>query len=589
MSLVKSMQRIKELIQRQTGVRILILIVCFLYLPLWISSIFLASHRVSLHNIPFVPEDSSEYFMLAESLSDGYFQLPEYAYPETFRVPGYPLFLLATSFFGFSYFISTLIQILLTLFTAYVIFKIAEKYIPQKYAILSGVLYLLSPLTISYSLLGFSEVLFNFLLISIFYILVSSQFFGSRKFILLGVLWGCSVLVRPVALYFILIFIPLLVYEMCMKKKYEIKNLLLLLISFVCIVFPWSWRNHEISGKYSISNLQEFNLIYYNLSMYKSLHKGVSIENVRSDYEREMKLPRGEWRDMKYRDTLSKFALNDLKDNIVSYSIFHIAKIPQLFLSSSIETALIYAHYTLDIPFDRSGSSVMDYILQGDWSSVWVNLMNDWWKLFERMLLIIVYISALLGVWKLKDIKLKTASILFIGYFAFLTGPVALARYRVPIEPFIFIFSSIGLYYMPMVFRSIIDRYPKMGKVIRYLISGGFATVLDLVLLYILADIVGMWYLLSAIIAFIIAFVASFVLQKYWTFRDREIDTLHQQVGSYLLIALINLGINTLLVFAFVHYMNFYHIFAQVLASGLVALSSFFLYQRFVFKKNEQN
>ncbi len=587
MNLERSMQRIKELIQKQTGIRILFLIVCFVYLPLWISSIFLSLHGGNAHNIPFVPEDSSEYFMLAESLGDGYFRLPNYSYPETFRVPGYPLFLLITSFSGLSYFISTFIQILLTLFTACVIFKITEKYIPQKYALLSGALYLVSPLIISYSLLGFSEVLFNALVISIFFILISPKFFGARKFILLGLLWGMSVLVRPIALYFITIFIPLFVYEMYIQKRWEIKNILILCISFVCIVFPWVWRNHEVSGKYSVSNIQEFNLVYYNLSMYESLREGISLEDVRSRYEKKMVLPQDEWRNMRHKDTLSRTALSDLGDNAIPYLTFHIAKIPQLFLSSGIEPSLIYMHHVLDIPFNGSGTSVMDYILKGDWVSVAKNFTGNWWKLLERLLWLCIYVSVLLGVWKLKDTKLKILLLLLIGYFAFLTGPVALARYRVPIEPFIFILASIGFYHIPMVFTSIMNTYPRIGKMIRYVISGGFATVLDLALLYIFADIIGIWYLLSAIIAFIIAFFASFFLQKYWTFRNKEVDTLHKQIGSYFLIALINLIANTFLVFIFVHYINIYHILAQIFAAGLIALSSFFLYQRFVFKKHE--
>lgn len=121
----------------------------------------------------------------------------------------------------------------------------------------------------------------------------------------------------------------------------------------------------------------------------------------------------------------------------------------------------------------------------------------------------------------------------------------------------------------------------------RYILSGGTAAFVNLAGLYILVRFFGFHYLLSATIAFIIAFIVSFLLQKYWTFGnfERQRGVVQKQLSTFFLIALINLGLNTTLMYFFVGMCGFWYMFAQFLSSGLIALSSFFLYKIFVFKK----
>ena len=50
----------------------------------------------------------------------------------------------------------------------------------------------------------------------------------------------------------------------------------------------------------------------------------------------------------------------------------------------------------------------------------------------------------------------------------------------------------------------------KKRQYVKFIIAGGTAAFTDLVLLYIFTDILGWWYLVSAAIAFVIAFFVSF-------------------------------------------------------------------------------
>lgn len=128
------------------------------------------------------------------------------------------------------------------------------------------------------------------------------------------------------------------------------------------------------------------------------------------------------------------------------------------------------------------------------------------------------------------------------------------------------------------------DRYVKIG---RYIISGGTAAGVDIGLLFVFTYIFGIWYLLSAILAFMVAFCVSFVLQKFWTFDDHDTDRWKNQAVGYFFITGANLGVNTLLMYVFVDIFGIQYIVAQFIAGALVACESYFLYQRFIFKKHE--
>ncbi len=123
------------------------------------------------------------------------------------------------------------------------------------------------------------------------------------------------------------------------------------------------------------------------------------------------------------------------------------------------------------------------------------------------------------------------------------------------------------------------------SRIIRFVISGTIGAVTDLFLLWFLTAAFGIWYLASAIIAFILSFVVSFFLQKLWTFKNREADRTHVQAGIYLAVTLCNLGVNTLLVYVFVRYFSLHYLLAQIIASVLIAFESFFAYREIVFKK----
>lgn len=120
----------------------------------------------------------------------------------------------------------------------------------------------------------------------------------------------------------------------------------------------------------------------------------------------------------------------------------------------------------------------------------------------------------------------------------------------------------------------------------RYIISGGTSAVVDLALLYFLNTKLQFHYLPAAMIAFSFAFCVSFVLQKFWTFRNHSTEGIHGQAAIYLGSSLFSLGLNTLLMYGFVDHLHLPVLLSQVFAGAIVACFTFFISRR-IFNYNK--
>lgn len=124
-------------------------------------------------------------------------------------------------------------------------------------------------------------------------------------------------------------------------------------------------------------------------------------------------------------------------------------------------------------------------------------------------------------------------------------------------------------------------------KILRYLFSGGSAAAVNFFFLYAFTEWLNFHYMVSVVLAFMIAVVVSFLLQKFWTFKDSPQEYSHSQAVTYLVVAIFNTIINAGLVYFFVEYINLHYLLGQFLASGIIAFESYFIYQHFIFKKKE--
>lgn len=121
-------------------------------------------------------------------------------------------------------------------------------------------------------------------------------------------------------------------------------------------------------------------------------------------------------------------------------------------------------------------------------------------------------------------------------------------------------------------------------KTIRYLFTGGLGAGLNFSIYFILLNLFGLWYLLASIVSFSFSTIASFYFQKYLTFENISKDNIHKQIFLFFIFALINLLATVVLMLFFVEILAINKLLAKILTIGTIAVWSFFVYQKFIFK-----
>jgi len=124
-------------------------------------------------------------------------------------------------------------------------------------------------------------------------------------------------------------------------------------------------------------------------------------------------------------------------------------------------------------------------------------------------------------------------------------------------------------------------------SVIKFIVSGGSAGVTDLVLLFVFHDPLRMGLVISTSLAFILSFLVSFSLQKFWTFRNYGENKMLGQLMIYLANAFVGLSFNGALMHLLVNRYSVWYILAQIIVNLIIGFWNFIIYKFIIFKKTK--
>ena len=122
-------------------------------------------------------------------------------------------------------------------------------------------------------------------------------------------------------------------------------------------------------------------------------------------------------------------------------------------------------------------------------------------------------------------------------------------------------------------------------RIIKYVFAGSLATASNLLILFISVHYLKLWYLISSIIAFCFGVSISYILQKFFTFKNYELENIHKQFLNFFIFALIMLVFNTLLMYVFVDIIKIWYLLAQAVSSILIAFINYTYFNKVIFKK----
>lgn len=398
---------------------------------------------------PIHGQDSPEFYALGESfLSKHAFTLTG-LYPETFRTPGYP-FLIFLSLQIFKSLNALIVfQILLSGLMGVLIFLMGREFYSNKWAIAAALVFCLLPSTIFHSVVVLSEIPFVFLLLLSVYAVFFER--GSMKAMFIGGLaLGLSALVRPVSLYLPLLYVLIVVLSQWgrAERKRAMKQAAFILLGFCIAVAPWYARNKIETGVLGFSSITTYNLAEYNMRDFLTEKYGAD-STISHEYNSRIdSIPQDVARTLAGGAELKAVMTPYLKANFFSYAYFHVVTTAKFFFSSSLRYLAIY----IKVPgvqsfFGLSGTSpdLLHELRHGHIGIALEALRQQSLITVDRLLTIIVILLALSSV-LVKSRRFYVLLLLsFVIYFAILTGPVSIPRYRLPVEPFIVILACYTL------------------------------------------------------------------------------------------------------------------------------------------------
>ncbi len=121
-------------------------------------------------------------------------------------------------------------------------------------------------------------------------------------------------------------------------------------------------------------------------------------------------------------------------------------------------------------------------------------------------------------------------------------------------------------------------------SVVKFFFAGASAAAVDLFFLFLFHGVFHWGLVFSTSFAFILSFLVSFTLQKFWTFRNKCPKKIPLQFVLYIANAFIGLNINGFLMHALVNNVGIWYILSQVIVNVGIGVYNFFIYKFIVFR-----
>jgi 4-amino-4-deoxy-L-arabinose transferase-like glycosyltransferase len=336
-----------------------------------------------------------------------------------------PLFPLFLKIFGYDI-LARFVYIILFVIILILVFKITLKLTSQKIARIAILLISLEPSLFISSLNLSPELLFCFTL-------TFASYFGicrpirkiELNYLLLGILIGISILIRPIALVMI---VSLFIFWIV--TYYQTSKNIYLLIAAATIVFSlvWSLRNLIVHGFFNVSSISSNNIFLFEGVPALSEEKGISFEEAK-----------------KIELALKKRIIGDYPSVLEGYNydskrgLALIFNYPIGWVQSHIQGVgkVLFGVYKSKFRIiDEQVFGINDQIIQ----SIHFSILG-----FITLLIWVLFLNGVSLFYKLDVLSARVTFLILIASLLPATGQVAYARFRSPVTPIICIVASLGI------------------------------------------------------------------------------------------------------------------------------------------------
>ncbi|MCI5737762.1 MAG: GtrA family protein [Methanobrevibacter ruminantium] len=112
-------------------------------------------------------------------------------------------------------------------------------------------------------------------------------------------------------------------------------------------------------------------------------------------------------------------------------------------------------------------------------------------------------------------------------------------------------------------------------QLFRYIFVGGTAFVVDFFFLYFFSDICGIYYLISAVLSFIISVIVNYIMSTKWVFNQYNIENKVLEFNLFILISSVGLVFTEILLYFFTDICGFYYLISKIIAAIIILFWNF--------------
>ena len=119
---------------------------------------------------------------------------------------------------------------------------------------------------------------------------------------------------------------------------------------------------------------------------------------------------------------------------------------------------------------------------------------------------------------------------------------------------------------------------------IQYYMVGASGVLVNLGILYMLADIAGFWYVASQVVAISVSITTNFFFNRYWTFRGSIEDQRNSVMYvKFIIISAIGMAIQMGITVTLVESSGFYHMYGAGIGIAVASAINYVLNRRLTF------
>lgn len=375
--------------------------------------------------------------------------------PTMFIPPVYSLFL-AANFFIFSKFwvlATYILQGLLMSWAAVYLYRNLEGNISGKSAFWCAILFAAEPFSNFITNVITPDSIFAvFLLVGVisFWNFLKGQ--SLAQLIVSSIFIALATLVKPISQFLPIVFLVVLILFLWKKKvaaKTRLKHALFYILIFLAILSPWLIRNKLSFNSFSITSLPAYNIYFYNAAAVIAKENKINIGEAQELLFKKAQNDTGakkyeDFFDPRYSKYLRSEAFKILLSHKLEYLKIHLLTLGPFFVNDSYGKIYpllglkFHNEESITLLFSNGNfAKIVGYVFGRGFGNLLLFAIGKavWLAVY------ILIFCHLCKLWKEKDrVRLLNFGFfsLAVLYFALLTGPVAAASYRMPIQAFIF-------------------------------------------------------------------------------------------------------------------------------------------------------